>query len=323
MKKILVPCDFSESAIQAYEFAMSMAARANAEVYVLKVIDLPFFYETTFGTTPQYFDSSIYKDLEEEAKINFEKLKDKHDRKELVSFSVLRGAVTFVIRQFAEEHNIDLIVMGTRGTSGFQEYWIGSNTEKVVRYSSVPVLAIRKSFDIDKIKNIVFPITPRLDQSDLIARIKELQTFFSAKLHVLLVNTPSNMLRTKDEMDLMDDFARHYKLSNYSLNTRNDFNEQDGIINFVHEIKADMIAMATHGRAGLAHLVMGSVTEDVVNHIDCPIWTYRIKKYNTQEMYSLEELSTKIKEEKETEFTPKKESNWLKPNYEFPPAVEE
>ena len=86
------------------------------------------------------------------------------------------------------------------------------------------------------------------------------------------------MLRTSEEMDLMEEFTRHYTLTNYSLNTRNDFSEQDGIINFAHEIKADMIAMGTHGRRGLAHLFMGSVTEDVVNHVDCPIWTYVYKR---------------------------------------------
>ncbi len=278
MKKILVPCDFSEPAIQAYDFAMNLAEKSNAEVLVLKVIDLPFIYETPFGNNLEYFDPGTIKYLEDDANNNFEKMKSKHSRKDMVSFTTLRGSVTFTINQFALENKIDTIVMGTRGASGLKEYWIGSNTEKVVRFSQIPVLAVRKSFDVSTIKNIVFPTTLHLDQNDLISRIKELQSFFSAKLHLLLVNTPNNMLRTKDEMDLMEEFARHYKLSNYTLNTRNDFSEQDGIINFAHELNADMIAMGTHGRRGLAHLFMGSVTEDVVNHVDCPIWTYLIKK---------------------------------------------
>ncbi len=277
MKKILVPCDFSESAIQAYEFALNLAAQSHAEIFVLKVIDLPFIYETSLGTTPEYFDPGIFKDLEDDAKKNFEKLKSRYNRKEVVNFTALRGSVTFMINQFTQDNKIDLIVMGTKGASGLKEYWIGSNTEKVVRFSHVPVLAVRKSFDVSKIKNIVFPTTLHLDQNDLISHIKELQLFFSAKLHLLLVNTPNNMLRTKDEMDLMEEFAKHYQLSNYTLNTRNDFNEQDGIMNFAHEIKADMIAMGTHGRRGLAHLFMGSVTEDIVNHVDCPIWTYLVR----------------------------------------------
>lgn len=278
MKKILVPCDFSESAIQAYEFALNLAEQSQAEIFALKVIDLPFIYETSLSTTPEYFDPGIFKSLEEDAKKKFEKLQAKHSQKERVTFTTIRGAVTLTINQFAQDHQIDLIVMGTTGASGLKEYWIGSNTEKVVRFSHVPVLAVRKSFDVSKIKNIVFPTTLHLDQSDLVSKIKDLQSFFSAKLHLLLVNTPNNMLRTKDEIDLMEEFARHYNLSNYTLNTRNDFHEQDGIINFVHEIKADMIAMGTHGRKGLAHLFMGSVTEDLVNHFDCPIWSYLVKK---------------------------------------------
>ena len=113
-------------------------------------------------------------------------------------------------------------------------------------------------------------------------RVKELQSFFSAKLHLLLVNTSYNLRRTADEMKLMEEFANHNKITSYTLNIRNDFYEHKGIINFAHEIKADMIAMATHGRRGLAHLVAGSVTEDVVNHVDCPIWTYAVKKIKSE-----------------------------------------
>jgi K+-sensing histidine kinase KdpD len=142
----------------------------------------------------------------------------------------------------------------------------------------VPVLAVRKTQALSQIKNIVFPTTLELNQIDLVKHVKNLQTFFSAMLHLLLINTPGNMQRTKDEMGMMEEYAHHHNVSNYTLNTRNDFYEQDGIINFAHEMKADMIAMGTHGRRGLAHLFMGSVAEDVVNHVDCPIWTYSIRK---------------------------------------------
>jgi nucleotide-binding universal stress UspA family protein len=49
------------------------------------------------------------------------------------------------------------------------------------------------------------------------------------------------------------------------------------VINFAHSIDADMIAMGTHGRKGLAHILSGSLTEDVVNHVECPTWSYTIK----------------------------------------------
>jgi nucleotide-binding universal stress UspA family protein len=46
---------------------------------------------------------------------------------------------------------------------------------------------------------------------------------------------------------------------------------------FTNDINADMIAMATHGRKGLAHFLSGSIAEDLVNHVSCPIWTYILK----------------------------------------------
>ena len=67
-------------------------------------------------------------------------------------------------------------------------------------------------------------------------------------------------------------------MNNYTLNIFNDTYEESGVISFAQMIKADMIAMGTHGRKGINHIISGSLAEDVVNHIDCPIWTYTIKK---------------------------------------------
>jgi nucleotide-binding universal stress UspA family protein len=278
MKKILVPCDFSAPALEAYYFAMNIAAQSHADVFVLKVIDLPVAYETVFNASPYYFNPSIMKEIEEGAKNDFEKLKGKHPRKERVTFTALHGPVTDTIRQFIAEHKIDLVVMGTHGSSGLKELFVGSNTEKVVRFSPAPVVAVRKAVALSEIKNIVFPTTLQLDQAHLLTQVKELQSFFSAKLHLLIVNTPFNLRRTKDEMNMMEEYAKHYKLENYTLNTRNDFSEKEGIINFVHELKAEMIAMGTHGHRGLAHLFEGSLTEDVVNRIDCLVWTFSMRK---------------------------------------------
>jgi nucleotide-binding universal stress UspA family protein len=280
MKKILVPCDFSNSARQAYYFAMNIAAHSDADVFVVKAIDMPLAIPSSFGIVPFTIDPIVTKALEEDAIKEFEKMKAQHFRQDRVTFFPLQGSVTETVLEFIPRHNIDLVVMGTLGTSGLEEYFVGSNTEKIVRYSPVPVMAVRKSVDLSKIKNIVFPTTLEFDQGHLVNKIKELQGFFSAQLHLLIVNTPHNLNRTKDEMETMDEYVKFFKFQNYTINTRNDFREQDGIINFANEIKADMIAMGTHGRRGLSHLFMGSVTESVVNHVDCPIWTLSIRKNN-------------------------------------------
>ena len=277
MKKILVPCDFSNEALQAYEFAMNIATPSAGEVFILNVIDLPISYETSFGAPVYYFDDNLIKELQNQALSDFEKMRSKSSRKGPASFCTLHGPVTQMIRQFIDDNKIDLVVMGTKGASRWKEYLIGSNTEKIVRFSHVPVFAVRKSFELKQIKNIVFPTALQLNQSDFVNRVKELQAFFGATLHILLVNTPYNFKRTKDDKELLEEYSKHYKLENYTLNVYDDYYAEDGIINFTHNIKADMIAMGTHARKGLAHLFIGSVAEDVVNHVDCPIWTYSLK----------------------------------------------
>ncbi len=276
MKKILVPCDFSEPALEAFQFAIDVAAHSGGKVIVLKVIDLPIVpYGASIDMPIYNFNPSLLKDLEMDARKSYEKMVKKFGKGSVnISFSVVHGPTSAMIRDYIDEKKIDLVVMGTHGATGAHEFFVGSNTEKTVRFSKVPVFAIRKATAVSSIKNIVFPTSLELNQTDFVKKLKSLQEFFDATLHVLYLNTPFNFIREAE----LKDYAKHYKLTNCTLNIRNDRYEPDGIISFVKEIKADMLAMATHGRKGLSHFIYGSLTEDVVNHIECPIWTCVIKK---------------------------------------------
>lgn len=277
MKSLLVPCDFSAEAKEAYQFALQIAGRTGGFVHVLKAVDLPVMYESALGATPYYFDPTLIKELKEDARAQFEKMKTAYPTSAKVEFFVQEGPVTPTIRHFVADHAIDLVVMGTRGASGLEEYLIGSNTEKIVRFSPVPVFAIRKAVALDSIKNIVFPTTLE-DPPELTNRVKALQEFFNAKLHVVVINTPYNLKRTIDERERMETFAKQNNLSNFTLQARDEFREPHGIQAFVREVSADLIAMGTHGRRGLAHFFAGSIAEKVVNHVETPLWTLSTHK---------------------------------------------
>jgi nucleotide-binding universal stress UspA family protein len=278
MKKILVPSDFSDSAVQAFQFALQIAQKSKGEIILFHVVDFPGLHGA-MQVSDSYFEENYLKDLKVNAEKKLEEMKTKWVNQGVRVRSLVEyGPTTKTINRIAEENKADLIVMGTQGASGFKEFLVGSNTEKIIRLSPLPVLAVRKFLQLSDIKNIVFPTTLDPDQNILLTHIKELQSFFSAKLHLLLVNTPHNMKRTSDEKDMMEAYAKDFGLENYTLNTRNDFYESDAIVNFTIEIKADMIAIGTHSRKGLSHLFSGSVAENVANHIVCPIWIYSIKE---------------------------------------------
>ncbi|HZY81003.1 MAG TPA: universal stress protein [Cyclobacteriaceae bacterium] len=276
MKKILVPCDFSYTSKQAYTFALDLAKKTDAEVYVLKVIDIPFMYEAYSTAPPAYLNPEVWKQLETENRDMFNKMKSEHGRQSEITFRIEEGPVTDTIIKFIEREEIDMVVMGTKGSTGLDEYLVGSNTEKIVRFSKVPVFAIRKMVNLSSIRNIVFPTTLKIKDTTFIERLKALQEMLDATLHVLSVNIPTNMNRVKFEESELGDFARKYGLKNCTFNVMYDANEEQGIVSFADKIHADMIALGTHGRRGLAHLFAGSVAEDLVNHVSCPIWTCRL-----------------------------------------------
>ncbi len=277
MQRILVPCDFSSPAQEAYKLAAGIAAKNNGEVLLLHVINIPVVYDPGLGGLP-YTDPTLLEDLEAAGIKNFETLlSDASIPAVRSSYHITNGDILSCILEYSEEKNIDLIVMGTTGSSGLAEIFIGSNTEKVVRHAQVPVLAVRKAPAIDSVKNILLPSTLSLEHATFMNQVKAVQDFFQAVLHILLINTPSRFRNHAEANEALDAFARHHQLKNYKTHLSNYSGETDGIIDYANEEQVDLVLMGTHARTGLAHLFSGSVTESVVNRIQYPVWTSHLR----------------------------------------------
>jgi nucleotide-binding universal stress UspA family protein len=277
MKRILVPCDFSEQAVEAYRFALDFAALSGGEVVLLSVVEVPVVHDSVLLPTLN-FEEVFLKELKERADEKILEVKAKYPSGEIkVETKVELGHTFHSIRTAIEREKADLVVMGTKGASGFKEYTIGSNAEKVVRHAPCPMISVKKYVSVSSIKSIVFPTTLEKDNEKLIVAVKSLQSLLGATLHVVFINTPGHFVSDAQTYERLSEFAADYSLSNHTLNIFGDVYEEIGVINFTHHIGGHMVAMGTHGRKGLAHLVTGSVAEDVVNHIDCPVWTYTLK----------------------------------------------
>lgn len=277
MEKILVPCDFSKHADDAFRFALDMATECQATVYLLHVIELPIMYDSVL-MPPLYFEENMIKILAENAEKEFVKITKKYKKEHVkVVTKVEFGVITKSIIDFVGDQGINLIVMGSQGVSGLKEHFIGSNAERIVRNSKVPVLVIKNYFK-GPIKNIVFPNTLETEnQEDLILKVKALQNIFKAKLHIVWINTPTNFTSDSTSYERLNAFAKRFILTNFTTSIYNDYFEEDGILKFTKSIDGDLIAMGTHGRKGISHLFSGSLTEDVVNHGSNLIWTYLLK----------------------------------------------
>jgi nucleotide-binding universal stress UspA family protein len=175
------------------------------------------------------------------------------------------------------DDNIDLVVMGASSHSKIEEFLVGSTTKKVVRSSKVPVLTIHEKPSTKLFKNIVYATSLSDEEIAFSDVIKFAQEIYDATVHIVRINTRSNFIADTSIKEIMASFAERVQLKKYTLNIFNDFNEEDGILHFANVVGGDLIGMATHGRTGVASVLAGSISEDVINNSKKPVLTFLMK----------------------------------------------
>lgn len=276
MKKILVPTDFSKYSLNAARVAAKIAKRFEARIYFLHVVDMPVD-ETGIipGQSEQNIPEGIF--TLKLAKKNFKELlnQDFLEGVNVAEAILFDGVYESIVKQ-AEKHEIDLIVMGTHGTSGYvNDFFMGSNTDKIIRLSKTPVLALRDEVDVDSFKKIIFAsdFGEGLDKS--FQPIQTIIDFFDAEVSLVRVVTRDDFYFSDPMLQLMNEFAKSKGLKNYSCHVFNADNVQDGINEFAQRQNADLITTITQGRRGLARLFNGSVTNDLMKSSPLPVLTVK------------------------------------------------
>ncbi|MFN8274158.1 MAG: universal stress protein [Flavobacteriaceae bacterium] len=274
MKKILVPTDFSQHAEYALKVAAQIAKENNSEIILLHMLELPHQAGDAIGSGHQIPEIMLYKN---KALENLEELMDADfldgiNVSEAVQFEKAFDGIMKIIKK----NEVDLVVMGSHGTSGFEEMFIGSNTEKVVRFSDVPVLVIKNQVDDFKASNFVFASDFSNEIKKPFKLLLDFAKVFNSKLNLVMVNTPNSFKPTHTAEKIMSEFMAEFNYTNYSMDIYNDTNVEKGILNFANKVNADLIGMCTHGRTGFAHFFNGSISEDLVNHAVRPVITFKI-----------------------------------------------
>jgi nucleotide-binding universal stress UspA family protein len=142
IKKILFAADFSEGSSNSLPYAVDLAKRYGAKLYLVHVIyDIA---KTSGSYVPHVSLDELYRDMEKTAKADLEKcfIEEMRACKD-VEHVVLKGTPYEEISRFAEENKIDLIVIGTHGRKGLDRMLFGSTAEQVVRHAPCPVLTVR------------------------------------------------------------------------------------------------------------------------------------------------------------------------------------
>lgn len=275
MYKILVPVDFSKKSECAVKIAAQIGKKINSEIHLLHLVELPSgIIDMGAGSNFSIPASMMYLRKVKEKIINLKKIFFDTDQ-------IIKHAIKFEnpfegIKNYAIKNNANLIVMGSKGVSDFEEMIIGSNTEKVVRTSNIPVIVVKTDANKFKFKNLIF--ASNYDEENK-AAFKDFLAFakkFNSKIHLLKINTISNFESSFVTNEKIKNFIKDFDLQRKTINIYNDISVVKGIINFAKEIDADLIALTTHGRSGLSSLFNGSIAKSVSKNVLRPVITFKI-----------------------------------------------
>lgn len=271
MKNILLPTDFSTCAKNATYAALELAATYGATLHLYNVID--------HSTNSSIFikeDEIKYPELAQ--KVHNTKLLMKEweeiakEKNAKIKTEWATGNLVFNINQYIAKHNIDFMVMGSHGASGKNEFFIGSNTQKVVRSVHTPVLIIKEELKSYRIDKVVFASNFNTSEKAAFQYLLDFVKYFKPEIHLLQINTSSwfdaPYSLTKEAMN---DFKEMCGDLTCKLHFYRDWTIDAGIRNLSEKIGADLIAISNQKRHPLKRIFAGSNVEALVNHAEIPV----------------------------------------------------
>jgi len=275
MKTILVPVDFSKCSMDALEYAASLAKKTGSRVHILNITQEAKYYFIADPAAYALPYGDINKMYEEIKKSVNKKLAAAGSKKfmkgvEFYPKAIIGGALHIEIISYAEKIKAGIIIMGSHGAEGFGGILLGSTSERVVRFSKLPVIVIsRRVIDTD-FKLIVFASDFKEEAYNVFPAVKTFAKITNATIHLLKVNTTDRFSRTIDNEKLIGAFNKHFK-SSYKAAIYDDYMKEEGILNYSDFVKADMIAIGTHGKKGFARFFRSDISEGIVRLAHKPI----------------------------------------------------
>lgn len=275
MKKILLPIDFSETSENAFVYALEMAKLFKAKLVLLHTFDLPIIdsqavpinyaviYESIELTNFEHFKQVMPKlhAIAEERNLNAIEM----------SHILMDGDLVNNIKKVIAQEQIDFVVMGTDGASGWLDSFIGTNTGSVITHVSVPVLSVPAGAKFEKIETIAF--TTRFRRKDIEALVKVLQFAkrIRAQVKCLYVKTAASDVSEETMKRWLSHFEDELNLKFFIIPSED---VKQTIEDFLIDQEIDLLAMLTYKRNFFEKLFTSTTTQKLSYYLDTPILAF-------------------------------------------------
>lgn len=271
MKKILFPTDFSEVANNAFVHALEFAKVVHAELVLLHTFELPVYDNQFF---PENY-AVIYDSLElsqfDVFKDEIPKLRtiseEHHLDKIKMTHRLMDGDLLSNIRKSIKEDKIDFVIMGTSGATGWEAFFVGTNTGSVITGIDIPMLCIPLEAKFKKIKTIGFTTRFRTKDKKALKTVLDIAKKTNAKVKCLYVKTSSSDVSKetieKWETEFMQEPIEFFVITSDAV--------KETILDFILYKEIDVLTMLTYKRGFFEGIFKPSLTKKMAANFEIPI----------------------------------------------------
>jgi nucleotide-binding universal stress UspA family protein len=278
MKKILAGIDFSKGSLHAFDYALMVASVIGADIRMIWV--------DSSSSKESPFEKRISEDRRE-IRENFQKMIKKHAYKKnigAIDYKIYKGKVAPEMARQAKIFDADFIIVGTHGITGFEEYWIGSNANRIIVYAECPVITVRDTFPLKRPKHIVIPIDNTRQTIHKVPFTANWARAMGAKITVVGIYSTFLQSMHKKVDQMVAKTCDYFKSSDIS--TRKEVLRTDNIANdlldYIHSESFDLISIMTEQETTTSNMLLGQYAYQIVNNAKIPVLSIQeIKNFTT------------------------------------------
>lgn len=277
MKKILFPTDFSEAANKAFIYALKLADKMEAKITTLHVFKRPTISAHYMPSTlEKFFETFDWYEFEsfKRALPPLREMAEKNNLGNVEMVHVMREGEKLVdtILEVAEEDGADVIVMGTTGSGGLKEIFLGSNAGEVLEHAQIPVLTVPEHAEFDGLINkIAFTTNYKEEEKLALKKLLAWREWFDFELYCINVDTAHIEFHNKK----MDKFKEAFEgAENMHFVVLDGTDLFKVLTKYMDEQNIDILAMTTHKRNFIQELFEYSRTKFLSYHSKVPILSF-------------------------------------------------
>lgn len=270
VNKVLVPIDFSEASKLALEYSSQFCEKFNAQLHLMHVVSAGSYDKVLPDVDYSARGERLSTLLKEKLSVIANKYSSCNPKG--VQVHLAEGKISREIVRISKEIDADLILMGTHGVSGFEEFFIGSNAYRVVTAASCPVLSVQEKAKGLSFKNIALCFDNTIHTRDKVAEATAFAKKFGSTIQIAGLVT-EEAEEGRPQLNLKIKQVEEY-LDEHHVNYVTQFIKGDDVaemsMEFAKRVKADLLVIMTEQEARTG-LFMGPAAQRVVNHSRIPV----------------------------------------------------